>query len=195
MVSAAFNCAVLHPPPCHPIQYYSMCKMYTIKSLAPKQSCDVFGTSTKMVKFIGNAIAVPLSHIFNLSLESGKFPTKLKQCRVIPIFKSGNASECDNYRPISLLSSISKVLEKIVAEKLTKHLLSNNLLYQHQYGFLPKRSTEQNLIQIVNFISEAINNNMYCVGVFLDLKKDFDLRHPPHNCPPIPYVCSFPFTT
>ena len=103
-----------------------------------------------MVKFIGNAIATPLSHIFNLSLNSGKFPSKLKQCRVIPIFKSGNAMECDNYRPISLLSSISKVLEKIVAEKLTNHLLSNNLLYQHQYGFLPKRSTEQNLIQIVN---------------------------------------------
>jgi hypothetical protein len=83
--------------------------------------------------------------------------------------------ECDNYRPISLLSSISKVLEKIVAEKLTNHLLSNNLLYQHQYGFLPKRSTEQNLIQIVNYISEAINSNMYCVGVFLDLKKAFDV--------------------
>jgi hypothetical protein len=146
-----------------------------IKSLAPKQSCDVFGTSTKMVKFIGNAIATPLSHIFNLSLNSGKFPSKLKQCRVIPIFKSGNAMECDNYRPISLLSSISKVLEKIVAEKLTNHLLSNNLLYQHQYGFLPKRSTEQNLIQIVNYISEAINSNMYCVGVFLDLKKAFDV--------------------
>ncbi len=67
------------------------------------------------------------------------------------------------------------MLEKIVAEKLTDHLLYNNLLYQHQYGFLPKRSTEQNLIQIVNFISEAINNNMYCVGVFLDLKKAFDV--------------------
>jgi hypothetical protein len=103
------------------------------------------------------------------------FPSKLKQCRVIPIFKSGNVSKCDNYRPISLLSSIPKVLEKIVAEKLTSHLLSNNLLYQHQYGVLPKRSTEQNLIQIVNFISEAINNNMYCVGVFLDLKKAFDV--------------------
>jgi hypothetical protein len=146
-----------------------------IKSLAPKQSRDVSGTSTKLVKFIGNAIAEPLSHIFNLSLESGKFPSKLKQCRVIPIFKSGNVSECDNYRPISLLSSISKVLEKIVAEKLTDHLLSNNLLYQHQYGFLPKRSTEQNLIQIINFISEAINSNMYCVGVFLDLRKAFDV--------------------
>ncbi len=142
-----------------------------IKSLASKTSCYVQGISTKMVKFVGNAIAIPLSHIFNLSLSSGKFPTPLKQCRVIPIFKNGDSEECDNYRPISLLSSISKVLEKIVAEKLTHHLIENDLLYPHQYGFLPNRSTEQNLIQIVNFISNAINNNMYCVGVFLDLKK------------------------
>jgi hypothetical protein len=146
-----------------------------IKGLAPKKSCDVYGTSTKLIKFIGDVIAIPLSHIFNLSLASGEFPSKLKKCRVIPIFKSGNALECDNYRPISLLSSISKVLEKIVAEKLLHHLLSNDLLYQHQYGFLPKRSTEHNLIQIVNYISNAINENMYCIGIFLDLKKAFDV--------------------
>jgi hypothetical protein len=66
-------------------------------------------------------------------------------------------------------------LEKIVAEKLLHHLLSNDLLYQHQYGFLPKRSTEHNLIQIVNYISQAINDNMYCIGIFLDLKKAFDV--------------------
>jgi hypothetical protein len=66
-------------------------------------------------------------------------------------------------------------LEKIVAEKLIHHLLSNDLIYQHQYGFLPKRSTEQNLIQILNYITDAINQDMYCVGVFLDLKKAFDV--------------------
>jgi hypothetical protein len=94
---------------------------------------------------------------------------------VIPIFKTGDHAECDNYRPISLLSSISKVLEKIVAEKLIEHLLSNDLIYMHQYGFLPNRSAEQNLIQIVNYISDALNENMYCVGIFLDLKKAFDV--------------------
>jgi hypothetical protein len=66
----------------------------------------------------------------------------LKQCRVIPIFKAGNHLECDNYRPISLLSSVSKILEKIVSEKLLYHLTSNDLLYIHQYGFIPKKSAE-----------------------------------------------------
>jgi len=146
-----------------------------IKSLAPKFSCDVTGTSTKMIKFIGNEIAMPLTHIFNLSLNSNKFPNCFKKCRVIPIFKSGSRMECDNYRPISLLSSISKVLEKIVAEKLLNHLLSNDLLYNFQFGFLPNRTTEQNLIHIVNYIKNALNDNMYIIGIFLDLKKAFDV--------------------
>ena len=94
---------------------------------------------------------------------------------MIPIFKAGDPLECDNYRPISLLSSISKVLEKIVAEKLVYHLNSNDLLYQHQYGFMAKKSTEQNLMQIVNYVTSALNEGMYCIAVFLDLKKAFDV--------------------
>lgn len=128
-----------------------------------------------MIKLIGNEIAAPLSHIFNISLRSGTFPTKLKQCRVIPIFKNGDTLECDNYRPISLLSSFSKILEKIVAEKLLYHLSTNDLLYNHQYGFLPKRSTEHNLMQILDFATKALNDGMYCIGVFLDLRKAFDV--------------------
>jgi len=146
-----------------------------IKNLQPKYSNDAQGVSTKMVKLIGKGISYPLSHIFNLSLRDGVFPSKLKLCRVIPIFKAGDPLECDNYRPISLLSSISKILEKIVSKKLIDHLLTNDLLYTHQYGFLPGRSTEHNLLQITNYISQALNEGNYCVGVFLDLKKAFDV--------------------
>ncbi|MFN9952520.1 MAG: RNA-directed DNA polymerase, partial [bacterium] len=146
-----------------------------IKNLKPKQSQDAQGVSTKMIKFIGNEIAAPLSHIFNLSLATGEFPSKLKLCRVIPIFKAGNNLECDNYRPISLLSSVSKILEKIVANKLVTHLLSNDLLYPHQYGFLPKRSAEQNLLQIMNYVAQALDEGNFCIAVFLDLKKAFDV--------------------
>ncbi len=124
---------------------------------------------------IGREISYPLAHIFNLSLRTGVFPSKLKLCHVIPIYKAGNILECDNYRPISLLSSISKILEKIVSQKLIDHLLINDLLYVHQYGFLPGRSTEQNLLQIVNYISQALDEGNYCIGVFLDLKKAFDV--------------------
>ncbi len=151
----------------------------TIKNFKPKNSNNAQGVSTKMIKHIADEISVPLAHIFNLSLSMGVFPTKLKLCRVVPIFKAGNNMECDNYRPISLLSSISKILEKIVSEKLVQHLTSNNLLYVHQYGFLPKKSTEHNLLHVVNYISQALNDGNYCTGVFIDLKKAFDVcSHP-----------------
>ncbi len=84
-----------------------------VKELASKNSSDIDGMSSKMAKFVAKEISIPLSHIFNLSLESGIFPEKLKRSRVIPIFKSGSKNECDNYRPISLLCSILKILEKL----------------------------------------------------------------------------------
>jgi hypothetical protein len=146
-----------------------------IKKFQPKNSVDIQGVSTRMIKAIGPEIVIPLSHIFNISLSTGNFPTKLKQCRVIPIFKAGDQLECDNYRPISLLSSISKILEKVVAEKLVHHLTVNDLLYKHQYGFLAGRSTEQNLLQILDYVTTALNEGMFCIGVFLDLRKAFDV--------------------
>ena len=146
-----------------------------VKQLAAKNSTDLDGVSSKMIKFVILEIAIPLSHIFNLSLASGNFPDKLKKSRVVPIYKSGNAMECDNYRPISLLSSISKILEKIVAKKLLNHLQSNNLIYSHQYGFLSARSTEQNLVQVLNYVTSALNDGLYCIGIFIDLRKAFDV--------------------
>lgn len=85
------------------------------------------------------------------------------------------AKLCDNYRPISLVNTLSKVLEKIVSISLTNHLHINDLLYKHQCGFQFGKSTEHNLIHVVNFISNALNDNNYCIGVFLDLKKAFDV--------------------
>jgi hypothetical protein len=64
-----------------------------------------------------------------------------------------------------------KVLEKIVAEKLVHHLTTNDLLYTHHYASLPKNSTEHNLLHVINYISQALNDGNFCIGVFLDLKK------------------------
>ena len=82
---------------------------------------------------------------------------------------------CDNYRPIALLSSLSKILEKMVSVKIVNHLDSNKILYEHQYGFQRNKSTEHNLIHAVNYIAQAFYGNKYCVGVFFDLKKAFDV--------------------
>jgi hypothetical protein len=79
------------------------------------------------------------------------------------------------YSPISLVKSISKILEKIGSINLVNHLELNNLIYQHQYGFQRGKSTEHNLLHVINHVGNALNDGMYCVGVFLDLKKAFDV--------------------
>jgi hypothetical protein len=93
----------------------------------------------------------------------------------VPIFNAGDPESCDNYCPISLLSSLSKVLEKIVFIQLCNHLELNNILYEHQYGFQKNKSTEHNLIQLTNYIYSALNEKKFCIGLFLDLEKAFDV--------------------
>ena len=149
--------------------------MDIIKSFESKASLDIDGVSLKLIKFVAYEVSCPLSHIFNLSLEKGIFPENLKSSRTVPIFKCGDPKLCDNYRPISLVCTISKILEKMVHTNLINHLEINDLLYKHQYGFLKGRSTEQNLLHVVNFISNALNSGNFCIGIFLDLKKAFDV--------------------
>ncbi len=146
-----------------------------VKTMEAKSSLDSNGLSNSLLKKIIHEIGTPLAHIFSCSITTGKFPLKLKTARVIPIFKSGDPNLTDNYRPISLLSSLSKILEKVVAIQLVNHLDRNNLIYKHQYGFQKNKNTEQNLITAVNFIHNALNNGEYCIGLFLDLKKAFDV--------------------
>ncbi len=146
-----------------------------VKLMESKSSVDSDGLSTKLVKQIIYEISTPLAHIFSLSIEKGIFPKRLKTARVIPIFKSGMIELTDNYRPISLLSILSKTLEKVVAIQLVNHLDRNNLLYKHQYGFQKNKNTEHNLLSAVNFIHNSLNNGEYCIGLFLDLKKAFDV--------------------
>jgi hypothetical protein len=146
-----------------------------VNNMEPKNSSDINGMSTKMIKEVKFEIATPLVHIFNLSLNEGIFPESLKCSRTIPIFKAGNPLLCDNYRPISLLSVVSKILEKYVANKLSYHLAENNLLFEHQYGFQKGKSTVHNLLVLSNYVAKEINNKKYVAGIFLDLKKAFDV--------------------
>ena len=139
-----------------------------------KASVDASGVNMKMLKFIKYQIALPLSHLFTLSVTTGVFPAKLKTSKTIPIFKAGDCLSCDNYRPISLLSTISKILEKIVANSLVNHLELNNLLFENQFGFLRNRSTIHNVTKLTNRISRDINEKKFVIGIFLDLKKAFD---------------------
>lgn len=116
----------------------------------------------------------PLTHVFAVSLKTGVVPSDLKVAKVLPLFKEGEPSVFNNYRPISILLCFSKVLEKLVYTRVIKHFNDNNILYKHQYGFCKKHSTYMALLQLTDKISTALDKNMFAIGNFLDLSKAFD---------------------
>lgn len=119
-------------------------------------------------------LAPPLTHIFQICLSEGIFPKLLKKSVVTPVFKAGDKNCVDNYRPISVLSGLSKILEKLINNRLIKYLEDNKLLSNNQFGFRPKRSTAQAVHKLTNYISTNLDNGMHTIGIFLDLAKAFD---------------------
>lgn len=119
-------------------------------------------------------LASPIAYICNLSLSTGIVPDSIKVAKVIPVFKSGDANNSSNYRPISLLNFMSKVLEKVVNTRLRIFLESNNILSEHQYGFRRGRSTKQVVAKMVEHITTKLDSRQKCIGIFLDLLKAFD---------------------
>jgi retron-type reverse transcriptase len=112
--------------------------------------------------------------IFNISLETGKHPDILKISKTIPIFKKGSRLAVNNYRPISLLSNLNKILEKLVHDRTYKFLENLQCIYSLQFGFRKKHSTNHALIDITETIRQALDNKKIVCGIFVDLQKPFD---------------------
>ena len=130
--------------------------------------------SADVVKRVSDEIFVILKLIFNISLANGVLPDKLKIARVTLIFKKQNNTLVTNYRPISALPCLSKLLECIMYNGLHKFLVENNILYQKQLGFQNAHSAEHAILQLVNQITEAFSQRKYTLGIYLDLSKAFD---------------------
>ena len=145
-----------------------------IKSCKPKHSKDCDDINMYVLSKVTDQIVKPLVHIFNLSFSSGIFPSEMKTAKVIPVFKSGNRSDFSNYRPISLLSQFSKILEQLFNLRLEQFLISNEILSNCQYGFRSCMSTVHAALELIESISTAVDNKKHCAGVFIDLKKAFD---------------------
>ena len=130
--------------------------------------------SSNVIKFVFDALIKPIKHVFDLSLKNGVFPDKLKIARVTPIYKSGEEELVNNYRPISVLSCFSKILERIMYNRLYSFLVDNNIFYMKQFGFQKQHSTEHAILQLTNQILESFNLDKFTIGVFIDLSKAFD---------------------
>ena len=144
------------------------------KTLLSKNSTDMNGLSSLFVKNIISSIAIPIVHIFNLSLTTGHVPSQLKQAKIIPIFKSGDQENVDNYRPISLLCTFSKILEKIMSKRLTLYLEENDILSGFQFGFRKAHNTAHPMTHLLNKVTKALNNKEFAIAIFCDLQKAFD---------------------
>ena len=109
-----------------------------IKNLDIRKSVGPFSIPNHILKEFHNLFSIPIRQIFNMSLESGIFPQKMKIALVIPIFKRDDNKDCNNYRPISLLPNISKLFEKVMHTRLSKFLEDNKCLFSKQFGFRNK---------------------------------------------------------
>jgi len=127
-----------------------------------------------MLKDCKEHIITPLHYIINLSLQSKTVPSAWKQAKIVPIFKSGDKEKAENYRPISVLPALSKILEKAVHDQLLTFLESNKLLNDSQFGYREKRSTQLATTLFVDDIRQAAENGKMVGALFLDLSKAFD---------------------
>ena len=149
----------------------------TAHKLKSKSSFGHDEISTKLLKQTINNITLPITHIVDRSFITGIVPDQMKVAKVVPVFKSSDRSSIKNYRPISLLTSFSKLLEKIMYDKVMNFLNANNILYEHQYGFRAKHSTMHPIMHFINHCAEATNKDPseYTLAVFCDLSKAFDV--------------------
>jgi len=119
-------------------------------------------------------ISSPPIYTCNKMLSTGTFPTWLKFSQVFPLFKKGNKTEMSDYRPVSLLTSFSKIFKKVIYNRLLQHTKENNIIVTDQYGFKNNSSTELAIFKLTNQILSHINNKSLVCGIFCDLTKAFN---------------------
>ena len=151
---------------------------HIILNLKSKTTTGYDNLSPKLIKSISHIISKPIILLINQSFKTSIFPTKLKIAKVIPIYKKGDPKLMENYRPISLLPTISKIFERVAYNQLSDYIFKNDILYSSQYGFRKKHSTEFAALELTDHILQEMDKGYLPIALFLDLSKAFDtLNH------------------
>ena len=145
-----------------------------LSKLNATKSTGLDGIPSKFVKDSACVLKIPITFIINMSIDSGIVPDDMKSARVSPIYKKSSPLEVGNYRPVSILNVVSKVLERSVYNQFADYLNKYSLLYQFQSGFRSKFSTDTCLIHLLDFIKQNNAKGFYTGMVLLDLQKAFD---------------------
>ena len=130
--------------------------------------------NNRVLRELSNELCNPLCYLFNKSLSTGSFPKAWKEAHVCAVFKKGDPAIASNYRPISLLSNLDKVLERLVFKRVYNFFLDNNFLTAFQSGFIPGDSTVNQLTYIYNSFCKALDEGKEIRAVFFDISKAFD---------------------
>ena len=145
-----------------------------INNISISKACGPFSIPTKILKEFSNILSPIITVLVNKSLKEGIFPNLLKSALVCPIYKKSDKTKCENYRPISLLSNLSKIFERVMYNRINNFLDTNSIIYDLQFGFRKKHSTNHALLSIIETIRHNMDNKIFSCGVFVDLEKAFD---------------------
>ena len=145
-----------------------------IKKLKANKSAGPDGLHPKFLKEISDVICQPLAILYNKSLTEGSVPSKWKEAHVTALHKKGSKQEAKNYRPISLTSLCSKMLESIIRDHMIEHMLKNKLFADQQHGFVPNRSCMTQLLYVMEDWTRWLDENNNIDTIFLDFQKAFD---------------------
>ncbi|KAL7074676.1 hypothetical protein ACQ4LE_006078 [Meloidogyne hapla] len=181
--SRAFNNVPVHTTPPFPINNtntitdidFDIISVSNLLKTSPnKNSTSPDGIPFKFLRHCYLPLSPIITEIFRISLDSGTPPSQWKHSIVTPIYKKGNKHDLNNYRPISLTSTLSRTFERILVSGILQFLLTNNLISEHQFGFLPRRSTT---LQLLSTLQEWYNgllerNSTDCI--YIDFRKAFD---------------------
>ena len=145
-----------------------------LQNLKTNKAIGLDKISARLLKDSADIMAPSLQALINKSFLQGKFPNSWKSVKVIALFKSGDKSSCDNYRPISILPTISKIIERAVHQQFYDFLQVNNLLFKDQFGFRNKMSTTSALLKFTDSLLKSMDEGRVSGVVYLDLKKASD---------------------
>merc|ERR1711888_118149 len=145
-----------------------------LNAMQPHKATGHDNIPSKFLRDAASSIAPCMTHIVNLSIKQGQVPYDFKMAKITALHKKGSKLDPGNYRPVSILNSTSKVMEKVVYEQIEKYLATKKLMYEFQSGFRTSHSTDTCLLYLSDHIKQEVDAGKYCGMVMLDLQKAFD---------------------
>ena len=187
-VEAAVQLDANMPPPSisfstylgHPVFnpfFVQLCTPDEVRKLIlsfPNKSCNINEIPVTIYKEVSDILSVIIAELFNQSIDEGIFPSSLKSARLVPIFKKGDSTLVNNYRPISILHFFSKLFEKLMYVRLLKFIDNNSSISRRQFGFRAGLSTSDAIIEFLNHVYDRIDKKNKLIAVFLDFSKAFE---------------------